>query len=843
MHKRVIKNIACILIVCLLNALFSSVVFSQPLTDTKAVEDIIEKLTPQQKQEAQKSVGDLTPSNIQNVLKGSVPEGEKKISESMPVNQPSSSTISEGISSPFRESQELSKIEQGFLSILGESISRPIQQFGYDIFSKAVSNQFVLMPSIPIDPNYVIHSKDQLLVTIWGNVYDAFSLTVDERGAVNIPKIGVISIAGVSLAKAKELIYQRLSKVFVVDFNIDLTIKEIGSIKVYLLGEFNKPGAYTLLANTNLYDAVFIGGGPTKNGSLRNVELIRNGNRIKIIDLYDFVIHGNKRNDILIQSGDVIKIPSIGHVAAISGNVYRPAIYELNGRLELASFINLAGGFTPTAYLSRVQILRQQQNKMISSIDLNYSEYLKQRYSKPVYVENMDFISVFSIDSTVRNVVTISGNVIRPGTYQITPNMKLFNLLEKSQGLAPATYMKRAQINRKVKGNRKPKVISVNLELLKSGDSNNDPLIQEFDEVRIYAEKDIVGEPMVFIGGAVNDGEKKVKLVDNMKVSDLIYSAGGVKDSAYLESAELTRNIEGTNTEFFKLNLYKILKSDNKTEDIILKKNDRLFIRSIPDFGPNEVVTISGNVKYPGRYSIYKGEKISSLISRAGGFNEQAFLEGAVFVRESLKIRQSQEREKIKRDIENRRNLDLMQILPGTPLEEAEPKALQINRAYDLAIKKLDMDVPGRISINLASIQTGGAEDMILQANDSLFIPDKVNAVSVFGAVFFPASIMYEKGKSIDYYIESSGADPDFADTGKSVLLRSNGKVEKRTWSTHINPGDSIFVPQKPISSAVYQKPFDWNQFWSTTATNTTTLVQMATSLATLYLLIKNLRQ
>jgi len=822
--KKILKGVSLFLIVCILSGVF-------PLSALAAeVGEVVEKLTPKQKEEIKSMISEPK---------------EQKEEKTAPVEEKVAppEKLPEKEVKELKGEGELSKIEQGFLEQVKNITGGPLKQFGYDVFDRAVGSKFALIPSIPIGPDYRINPGDKLLVTIWGNANETFDLTVDERGTVAIPKVGVVQLAGYSLADAKEILYERLANVFIVDFNIDLTIKEIGPIKIYLLGEFVNPGAYTVLANTSLYDAIFTGGGATRNGSLRNIELVRNGITMVAVDLYDFVLTGKKKNDVLLKSGDVIRGPAIGKVVAISGNVRRPGIYELKARTELSDFIGLAGGITPTTYLQRIQIERRENNRIVTAIDVNYADYLKIKSSKPAYLGNLDYISVFSIEPTVRNVVYLSGNVIRPDRYELNPGMRLMDLIVKAEGLAPDTYLERAQIYRTLPPDMRPAVIALDLNKMKAGDSQNNPVLQEFDRVRIFSRREIEGQPLVYVSGELNDGDASFPLVENMRVSDLIYLAGGIKESAYLDKAELARTEADSRIYFYALDLNRILKNKDKSQDMLLKKNDYFFVRRIPDYGLNETAVISGEVKYPGRYAICKEESLSSLIERAGGYTNKAFLDGALFIRESLKAKQAEDQQMFRNELEGRQNWELARLPVGLSAEDVDFSRQQINKKFEFSLKKLQLEIPGRIIIDLPDLRPGNEKDIILQNGDCLKIPEQVNGVTVMGEVYFPGTILYEKGKSVGYYIDSCGGGNDFADTGKILVLRASGKVEKSGWYTSVRAGDTILMPSKPIELTRYQKPFDWGAFWDVSLKAATTVTQVATSLVTVYLLYKSIQK
>lgn len=839
--KLFLKKISIFLLVCLLNTICPFPALAADITsminnlsaDQKAK---IRNLTPQQKAEIKKALG----FEVEEATQSS--PSQTAGYQSATFTQATLEALdNETAVSAEAVEKELSALEKLFTTTTKEGTSEGIvlEQFGYEMFNKTVGQRFSSTAGIPLGADYTINTGDQLVVTVWGNINDSYALAVDERGTVTLPKVGTIQLAGYSIAKAKDILAQRLTETYVADFNIDLTLKEIGSIKVYVVGNVKNPGAYTLRSNNTLYDAIFLAGGSSKKGTLRNIRLLRNNRIIQTADLYQFILYGKKSGDVVLKSGDVVHVPPIGSVVAVSGNVRRPAIYELKGKTGLKDFmIGLAGGITPTTYLQRLQIERKKDNRVETAVDVNYADYLKNSARRPVYLQDLDFVKVFTIDSAVKNVVYIKGNVKRPGRYELQLGMRLSDLITKAQGLAPDTYLKRAQLVRGNSLDLQPQIMTINLSKLRAGEIASDPYLKEFDHIRIFSKEEIEGKPSVFISGDVNDNDNVFPLAENMRVSDLIFQAGGLKESADLSRAELIRNIDNKIYSYI-LDLDKVLNANDQKENMLLQRNDYLFIRKDPNYYIGATVSLRGNVRYPGKYVLYKGERLSSVLKRAGGFTDKAFLEGAIFIRESLKERQLKEVARVRREFNERKRMELDQIPFGLPSGEAAFRASAINRSYEFALKKLELEIPGRVIIDLKNLHAGNSQDIILQNGDTLTIPNKEMGVIVMGEVYTPATILYEKGKTVNDYINACGGETTFADKDAIRVLRSSGKTEKINWVLSISPGDTIYVPTKAIALTRSQKPFDWNQFWDTASGVARTLASVTSSLVSVYLLYK----
>ncbi|NQU17444.1 MAG: SLBB domain-containing protein [Candidatus Saganbacteria bacterium] len=834
--KKIIKKIAVLLIFCLINTISPVSVFA---ADLKAVAkkvtpkqiEMIKNLSAGEKARIKSLLGVDVFSGADSKDKNKSKETTVKSKSLLPDGQkPGSANTGLGIET------ELSGIEKGFISKDATEKGAALKQFGYDVFSRTIGTKFTLTSSIPLGIDYRINPADKLMVTVWGNVNDTYALEVDERGTITIPKAGIIQIAGYSISEAKDILYQRLAEVYVADFNLDLIIKEIGAIRVYMVGNIKNPGAYTLQANTSLYDALFIGGGPTKAGTLRNVRLVRSGGTMRSVDLYRFIRWGNKKDDLLLKSGDVIHVPEIGNVVAISGNVKRPAIYELKYKTELSDFIGLAGGITPTSYLQRIQIERIRKNRLETAIDINYPEYLKKRGYSPAYLSDRDSISVFSIDSTIKNVVYLEGNVIRSGRYELEPNMKLSDLIKKADGLAPGTLMNRCQIIRLSPPEMQAEILSVDLNKMNAGDPTQNPDLLEFDRIRVFSELELKGAKIVRISGEINDGDSSFPLSNNMRVSDLIFQAGGLKQSAYLEKAELARTDKNMRMSSYSLDLRKVMNKD-KSHDILLEKNDYLFIRTIPSYATTETVTVMGKVKYPGKYALYPGERLTSLVKRSGGFTADAFLGGAYFIRESLKTTQQEQLKRLRKEIEMKREIEIAQVPLSISSAEADAAYSQINKSYQFSLGRIRTETPGRIILDLYRLSPGGSQDTLLEAGDYLFIPEQASGVTVVGEVYSPGTILYEQGKGLNHYLNFCGGVTLLADKNQLRIVRASGRAIKGGGRVSVWPGDAVFVPSKEIK---YEKPFDWNKFWATAGDVSKTTLQVVTSMVTVYYLYKS---
>ena len=352
-------------------------------------------------------------------------------------------------------------------------------------------------------PDYVVGPGDTLVVYVWGKlVQETFTLTVDRDGKISLPKAGTLFLWGLKFSEAEIIIKQALSNNYA-NFSINVTLGKIRTIRTFVLGEVYKPGSYTISSLSTVFQALFEAGGPTKVGSLRKIKLIRDNKTISTIDLYDFLLSGEKAKDLRLQSGDTVFVPAIGSVVAIRGSVKRPRVYELLGETRISEVIRMAGGLTPSVYLKRLQMERIVNNEKKSVIDFELANPDVLKDGKDIKINDGDMISIFPINKTRRGYVSISGNVSMPGEYELTPELKVRELLKKAGGTLAGTYLPRGEISRYVDEKTK-EIIPFDMEkLLKGGTAENYPL-KEWDQVIVYSLFNVIPVQSVAIPPAVH---------------------------------------------------------------------------------------------------------------------------------------------------------------------------------------------------------------------------------------------------------------------------------------------------------------------------------------------------
>ena len=698
-------------------------------------------------------------------------------------------------------------------------VDRDLKQFGYDFFA-APGGGFNPEQLAPVGPGYVIGPDDTLVISLWGGIDANYEVKVDRSGDILLPKVGVIHLWGQTFAQAKKTIYRQISKYFK-DFELNISMGSLRSIQVYVVGEVRAPGTYTVSSLATVLNALAAAGGPAKTGSLRQVQLVRDGKVVARIDFYDFFLHGDRSRDARLQSGDTVLVPVVGPLVGVAGDVRRPAIYELKDGESLPDILDMAGGAVATAYLKRVQVERIESHRKKVALDVDLSRLEETQDGAGITLQDRDLVLVAPIAPTSASYVSLTGYVARPGRYQLSEGMRLADLLTPYDNLLPDYYPGMAQVLRLVPPDFRPQKLTVDLGRALTGDPSQNLPLQKFDEVRIFSRAEMEDVPTITVTGAVlNPGP--YRYYDQMTIRDLIATAGNVKRSAYLAEAELTRFIPAGRKSYTKrilINLEQALQGD-PGQNLALKPEDHLSVRAIPDYAEEHTVEVSGRVLFPGTYTIAKGEKLSSVLERAGGFADGAYLRGAVFTRASAKQTQGERLEKLIFEQEQEISRTASEIALGalSPEELQSAKALLESRRT-LTQKLQETSATGRMVVHLAplSVFKGSDSDIEVMNGDTVTIPENPKAVSVLGQVYNPVSLAYRSGETVSYYLSKVGGPTENANSDEMFVVRADGTVLSKPQSglgihwdgsnhrwvaggfegTELYPGDTVLVPEK----------------------------------------------
>ena len=649
--------------------------------------------------------------------------------------------------------------------------------FGFQFFN---SDKLTFEPpvNIPTPQNYVLGIDDELTVSIWGASQQTYQLAIETNGAVNIPDIGPVYVSGMEFTKAKELIKRRLIAIYSgmdgssPNTYAEVSISNLRSIKVNVIGEVMVPGTYTLPSTASAFNALYLSGGPNENGSFRNIQLIRDNKAIKTIDVYDYLINANMDGNIQLREQDIIYIPTYQKRVEASGAFKRTGIFELSEKEKLSDLIRYLGGFADQAFKAQLSLTRTTDTEK-KVIDINQSIY------ESFVPNNGDSIVASEVIKRFENRINISGAVFRPGTYELTYGLTLSGLIKKAQGVTENYFSNRGLIIR-LQNNMAPMTLSFNVDDILKG--NNDITLQREDQVIIQDIFSMREKRTVQILGEVQKpGE--FKFTDNMTLKDLIFKANGFTEAASESFIELARRHNYSESglmgdELVKLYQFKIdrkLNLDPKGDTLHLQPFDYIYVRKAPSYHLQRTVSISGEVRYPGAYSIgSKKERVSDLIKRAGGLMPDAFIEGA----------------RMKRS--NPDSIQKVEILRNN-----QPDSLITKAEKQISSDKLELRLEDILK------NPGSTYDYLLKEGDQIIIPEVSQEVRISGEILNPIGLAYQNRKGLKYYINRSGGFSNNAQKRKTFVIYSDGTTQvTRSFLgrkyPNIEPGSQIIVPQRP---------------------------------------------
>ncbi|GFO63849.1 SLBB domain-containing protein [Geomonas paludis] len=729
-------------------------------------------------------------------------------------------TVKAPVKKTGRPVQEPSALEQAMGEnplIIDKSRPQPygwdqLTQFGYSFFKRG-KDPLAAQTDVPVGPDYLVGPGDRLVVTLWGSINGTYKLDVNRSGEIVLPKVGAVKVAGISYGELPAVLKASVARIYK-DFQLNVNLDKLRMIKVYVVGEVAAPGDYNVTSLSTVISALSAAGGPSKNGSLRNIQINRNGKVVETVDLYDFFLKGDKGKDIRLQPGDTILVPVIGRVAGIVGNVKRPGIYELKGDSSLKDLFALGGGVNPTGYLQRVQLYRVEAHdkKIVNDFNLDLSGAAADQQTSSIKMQDLDLVNVLPIDSVLRGYVRLEGHVLRPGDYALKPGMKVSTLLQ-GDNLLPQYHGGAAQIIRLYPPDLHPEIVYFDVTAALKGEPAQDVELKEFDRVKIFSREQMEETPVVKVSGEVQK-PGLVRYLDNMTVRDLLMQVGNVKLSAYLGSAEITRIKRGggsVTSYSITVNLEQALKGGE--ENIKLEPFDELTVRRIPNWAEatERYVTLKGEVMFPGTYPIYKGERLSSVIARAGGFTDLAYLKGVRFTRENVrKLQQQRMDEALDRAQDQIIKLQSNVSQTAASAEEvASSKTTLDNLMRSIEILKAKK-AEGRVLMEITSLRDlkGSMYDLELQGGDQLTVPSDPGGVNVIGDVYNQSTVVTQRGRDIDWYLHQVGGATGDADLDGIYVVRVDGSVISQAnsskfmfynsfWGKKLDSGDTIIVPRQ----------------------------------------------
>jgi protein involved in polysaccharide export with SLBB domain len=651
--------------------------------------------------------------------------------------------------------------------------------FGSELFT---TNSLVFEPNlrIPAPAGYVLGPDDELVISVYGYSEKKYNLKINEAGEIYIPSVGPIFISGLSIEDATEKIKSKLASTIYTAINsgktkVQVTLGKIRSIRVTVIGQAKKPGTFTVSSLTTLYNILYLCGGPTTMGSFRDIEIIRGNQLIRQADLYDFLVDGNQKDNILLQEGDVIRIPYYKNRVTLVGKVKREGKFEMLDNETFDDLLRYCGGFTDDAYRGAVTVIRITDTEK-KIIDINSEEY------GSFTMHGSDKIEVRKLQDEFENRVEISGSVNRPGAYELTPALTINSLVKKAGGFKREAYTQRISIFRYLP-NKIPTMLSISFDSLNAGNANM--FLKKDDSIAVHSIFEFQDSNYVTIEGNVrNPGV--IPWRENLSLKDLLLAAGGISDFGDSSNLEISRRIRNANvdepnhteSQVFNINLH-------NNNDVILQPFDIVLVKKLPGYSVQRTVLVLGEVKSPGRFSLEKsGDKISNLIKRVGGFKASAD-SSVITIRRSNKSNLTlEERERLFQRILNI-NPDSLAVHPRLRDE--------LYKAYDL------------ISVDLSTAlnHPESSENLVLDDGDVLTVGRNSNLVKISGEVYYPTIIPYKENKNLKYYIEQAGSFTQFARKNGALVIHADGKassVKHFLWFKSypsVTPHSEIFVPQK----------------------------------------------
>jgi len=692
--------------------------------------------------------------------------------------------------------------------------TRKLAQFGYDLFAGSPTT-FAPVTEIPVPVDYIVGPGDQVRIQFIGKESNSYDLYVTRNGLLQIPELGPIAVAGQRFSELKTDIARRVAEQMI-GIQVFVSLGELRSIRVFILGDVNRPGSYTVSSLSTMVNALFVSGGVKPIGSLRNIQLKRQGEVVNRLDLYDLLLNGDTSGDTRLQPGDVIFIPPVGRLVGVTGEVKRPAIYELTeNESTIRDLVDMAGGLAATAYTPLSQLERISSNGLKEIRDLD----LSQPDPYATKLRDGDLLRIFSNLDRADNVVLLEGQAERPGVYEWTEGMQLSDLIDGYDAIVPSADLQYAIVVSRNLRNGRITARSFSLEeALSDRSSPHNLTLRKRDRILIFEDsssedsegRSLLGPVVATLERqATSDEPEKIveinghvrypgryPLEESMTTRDLIRAAGGFSQEAYTLEAELIRYENNRKRERETILLPIKLDSSGSGLELSLRSFDQLHIKRLPEWSDRESIVIRGEVKFPGTYTIERGETLSSVLRRAGGITQFAYPEAAIFFRESLR---KTEREQIRR-LRNR----LQQDISASNLADESSAAESIETAKSLVEQLDSAEGLGRLVIDLPAVLEDSVShfDVTLKGGDELIVPQKPQSVTIIGSVNYPTSHFYDASLDRDEYIDLSGGLLKRADKRNIYIVRANGRVENLHQSRFfpksrqsVYAGDTIVVP------------------------------------------------
>lgn len=653
--------------------------------------------------------------------------------------------------------------------------------FGHSLFSSR-NLSFEPSANLATPVNYRLGPGDEVIIDIWGASENTIRQTISPEGTILVRGLGPVHLSGMTVKEANSFLQREFSKIYSgisgtePNSEIKLTLGDIRTIQINIMGEVSVPGTYTLSAFSTVFHALYRAGGVNRIGSLRSIKVVRDGKTFADLDVYDFIMKGKMKDDIRLQEGDVIIVDPYQSLVEIVGKVKRPMFYEMKPTETVATILNYAGGFTGDAYKKAIRLVRKsgREHQVFNVDEMDYSVFR---------LDDGDMITVDAVLDRFENRVEIRGAVYRAGLYQLDGTVNTVKqLIKKAEGLRGDAFLNRVIIDREHE-DLSHEIIAIDLGGLLNG-TIADISLQKNDILYIPSITDLKEEETVAIYGEVaNPGT--FLFSKNMTIEDLLVQAGGLLEEAATTRVEVTRRIKDPKSTSFSSVLGKTFTFDIKdgfivggnAENFYLEPFDAVYIRRSPAYRRQQNVVVAGEVLFSGSYSLLKkNERLSDLVSKAGGVTPDAYVKGARLIRKLS-------------DEERRRQNDAIRMAQNGEGKDS------------ISIQKLNLSDTYTVGIDLekALANPKSDYDLVLREGDVLYIPEYVNTVKISGSVMYPNTVVYQKGKNLKFYINQAGGYGNMAKKKKVYVVYMNGTVSrlKARNASAIEPGCEIIVPSK----------------------------------------------
>lgn len=680
--------------------------------------------------------------------------------------------------------------------------------FGADLFK---NNSITFEPNLRMatPSSYIIGPDDEILLDITGDNEASYSLPVSPDGMIKVEYVGQINVAGLSIAAAKSKIEQRLSGTYPAiragRTNVSVTIGNIRTIRVTLTGAVTKPGTYSLPSLATVFNALYASGGPNKNGTYRQIQVIRGNRVVSTIDVYDFLANGIQQGNIRLQDQDIIHIPVYGARVQFEGEVKRPAIFETVVGESLSDILRYAGDFTENAYTAKIKILQTTGRER--SVQDVYSDQFANYTPK-----GGDQYIVEPILERYANRVSVLGAVFRPGIFGLEPGLTLKQVLEMADGVREDAFLERGIINR-LKADNTSELINFNVREVLADTVADIPLKRE-DKIEIASIFDLRDEYKFTVQGEVRfPGD--LPFSSNATLGDVIQKAGGLTEAAKNARVEIARRLKQRNVDDHSSSqtiLVEIKDGILTDPTITLQPYDVVSVLGDAGFRTQRQVTIEGEVLYPGIYTISReDERISDIVKRAGGLTTYAYTEGASLKRtgmSKLKAEEKKEKERLKKELEKdsldeegnnkKKNTDRESDEGNSDNSNAKNTALA--KVSQQGMSAEEVEPSDLVGIELDKILAKPYEkgDLLVLDGDIITVPKELETVKVIGEVLNPNNVVYVKGKNLKYYINQAGGFTDNALKKRVFVQYANGAVKGKSGGyPEVKPGAEIVVPKR----------------------------------------------